>query len=159
MAQGRKYRQDLGLEGGVGMPVRRDDFVPHFEPLRRFRRHTLAIRCGVAVVSVGLGLLARIGLEGSLSGSQLPFITFFPALLVSAFLGGLGPGVLSLLLSALAANYFFLPPYYSLALSWADAIAVALSLVVRGVVVGLIHLLNEAIDRITIQEENARLIL
>jgi PAS domain S-box-containing protein len=140
------------------MPVRSDDFVPHFEPLRRFRKRDPSIRYAVAIASVGVAILVRVGLEGALS-SSLPFITFFPALLVSAFLGGLGPGVFSLLLSALAANYFFLPPFFTQQLNWGDAVALALFLVVGGIIVVLIHLLNEAIDRITIQEQNARLIL
>jgi PAS domain S-box-containing protein len=141
------------------VPVRSDEFAPRFEPLRRLRRRHPVLRYGVAVGSVGLAVLARIALEGSLSSSGLPFITFFPALLVSAFIGGLGPGALSLGLSALAANYFFLPPHYSMQLTWADAVAIVVFLAVGGVIVLLIHLLNEAIDQISIQEENARLIL
>jgi PAS domain S-box-containing protein len=141
------------------MPVRSDDFVPYFEPLRRFRRRDPATRYGVAVASVALAALVRMGLEVPLGAAGLPFITFFPALLASSFLGGLGPGILSLLLSALAANYLFLPPYYTPQLNVGDTVALTLFLAVGGIIVLLIHLLNEAIDRISIQEQNARLIL
>jgi PAS domain S-box-containing protein len=142
------------------VPVRTDDFAPHFEPLRRFRRqHAPAVRYGLAVATVGVAIIARMALESSLTTTRVPFITFFPALLVTTFLGGLGPGVVSLLLSAVAANYFFLPPLYSLQVAWGDGVALALFLAVGGIIVCLIHLLNEAIDRISIQEQNARLIL
>lgn len=140
------------------MPVRSDEFAPYFEPLRRLRRRSPALRSSVAIGSVGLALLARIGLEGSLS-IGLPFITFFPAVVVSAFIGGLGTGVLSLVLSALAATYFFIPPFHSLQMSWGDAVAIVVFLGVGGVIVLLIHLLNEAVDRISLQEQNVRLIL
>jgi PAS domain S-box-containing protein len=141
------------------MPVRPDELLPRLEPLRKFRQRDPAIRYAVAVASVGLAILARLGLEGALSSSSLPFITFFPAIIVSSFLGGLRPGILSVLLSALAADYLFLPPLYSLHLSWGDAIAVAVFMGIGGFNVVLINLLNETIDHLAIQEQNTRLIL
>ena len=141
------------------MPVRPDELLPRFEPLREFRRRDPAIRYGVAVASVGVAILARLSLEGALSSSAIPFITFFPAIIVSSFLGGLRPGILSVVLSALAANYFFLPPFYSLQLTWGDALALAVFTVVGGFNVLLINLLNETIDRLAVQEQNARLVL
>ena len=42
-----------------------------------------------------------------------PFITFYPAVLLVAAIGGGGPGILATVLSALAADYWFLPPYGS----------------------------------------------
>jgi PAS domain S-box-containing protein len=141
------------------MPVRPDELLPRLEPLRKFRQREPAIRYAVAVASVGLAILARQGLEGALNSSSLPFITFFPAIIVSSFLGGLRPGILSVLLSALAADYLFLPPFYSLHLSWGDAIAVAVFVGIGGFNVVLINLLNETIDHLAIQEQNTRLIL
>jgi PAS domain S-box-containing protein len=141
------------------MPVRRDDFLPHFELLRRLRRRDPVVHYGVAAASVALATATRMALEGSLSSTGLPFITFFPALLVSSFVGGLWPGLFSLLLSALSANYFFLPPFDSFQLSWGDSVALALFMAVGGTIVVLIHLLNEAVDHLAMQEQNARLIL
>jgi K+-sensing histidine kinase KdpD len=40
----------------------------------------------------------------------VPFITFFPAVILAAFFAGLWPTVLLTFLSALTAWYFFLPP-------------------------------------------------
>jgi two-component system sensor kinase FixL len=53
----------------------------------------------VAIGSVGLAALCRDVLTPVL-GDRGPFILFFPALLAAAGVGGLGPGVVALLLSA-----------------------------------------------------------
>lgn len=45
---------------------------------------------------------------------------FFAATLVSAYMGGIGPGLVAALLSSLAVAYFMVPPGYSLNLSLAD---------------------------------------
>jgi two-component system sensor kinase FixL len=43
-------------------------------------------------------------------GSNVPYLQFFPAILVASWFGGFGPGVFATVLSALAALQFFLPP-------------------------------------------------
>ncbi|MDI9637109.1 PAS domain S-box protein [Geitlerinema splendidum] len=47
--------------------------------------------------------------------APIPTSPFFVAVMVSAWLGGLGPGLLATVLSTLAINYCCLPPPYSLA--------------------------------------------
>jgi two-component system sensor kinase FixL len=64
---------------------------------------------GVAVLLVAASLLTRWILSGWFAGN-VPYLQFFPAILVAAWYGGLGPGILATVLSALAAMYFFLPP-------------------------------------------------
>jgi K+-sensing histidine kinase KdpD len=49
-----------------------------------------------------------------------PFLLFLLAIMVSAWYGGLGPGLLATILSALTTNFFFLPPLYTLELDWND---------------------------------------
>jgi PAS domain S-box-containing protein len=79
--------------------------------------------------------------------------------MVAAFLGGWGPGALAVGLSALAAGYFFVPPFFSFAMSLGDAIALAAFVAVCGIMVGLITLLNEAVDRLSAHEENTRTVI
>src|SRR5262245_25558296 len=67
---------------------------------------------GVAVLATGLTVLLRLPLV-QVVGYHAPFMTFLPAVMVSAYLGGLRPGLLATLLGALAADYFFVPPIYS----------------------------------------------
>jgi PAS domain S-box-containing protein len=66
-----------------------------------------AWRYGLAVISCGLALALAIPLDS-------PSSCFFLAVMVSSLYGGKGPGVLSVLLSSLAFDYFFLPPKYDL---------------------------------------------
>jgi K+-sensing histidine kinase KdpD len=48
-----------------------------------------------------------------------PFTSLFIcAVLISAWIGGLGPGLLAVALSVLAFDYFFLPPVSSFAVEW-----------------------------------------
>src|SRR5580700_4572044 len=64
-------------------------------------------RYGIAVISCGAALAAAILMDA-------PSSCFFLAVIVSNLYGGKGPGVLSVLLSSLAFDYFFLPPKYHL---------------------------------------------
>ena len=61
-----------------------------------------------------------------LSGiSDRGLIVFLPAILLVVFFLGLGPAILTALLSVLAAWYVFLPPFYSFALGIDGAIVLA----------------------------------
>jgi PAS domain S-box-containing protein len=66
-------------------------------------------RYGVAVVAVGAVLLLKL-LLNPLITQQSPFLLMAGAVIVAAWFGGLGPGILATLLGALAADYFFLEP-------------------------------------------------
>ena len=76
------------------------------------------LRYGVALVLALVALLLRILMLREL-GIAAPFITFFPAVLLSAWYGGFGPGLLTTALSAFLAVYYFVPPLYSPAIDTA----------------------------------------
>jgi two-component system sensor kinase FixL len=63
----------------------------------------------VAVGAVGASLLFRYPLRESF-GVKAPYLQFYPAVILAAWYGGLGPGIVATGLSALAAMYFLLPP-------------------------------------------------
>jgi PAS domain S-box-containing protein len=63
----------------------------------------------VAVALIGAALLLRYALRSWL-GPTVPYLQFFPAILIAAWYGGLGPGVVATATASLAAMYFFLPP-------------------------------------------------
>ena len=69
-------------------------------------RYAVAIACAVAAV------LARMSLA-SVWGLTFPYLTFHPAVLLSAWVGGLGPGLVTTGLCALSAVYFWIPPTHS----------------------------------------------
>jgi signal transduction histidine kinase len=67
------------------------------------------VRYGVALVSVGVAVILQ-QLLVPVVGTETPFLVCFAAVMFSAWYGGLGPGVLSAILSAGAANYLFIAP-------------------------------------------------
>ena len=50
-------------------------------------------------------------------GEDLPALLFYPAVVLSAGYGGLGPGLVATVLSGLTISYYWLPPRYSFAVS------------------------------------------
>jgi PAS domain S-box-containing protein len=66
-------------------------------------------RYATAVVAAAVALLARWLLVRAV-GDVPTFITFYPAVMLVALLCGLGPGLLTSLLSSLVVAYFVMPP-------------------------------------------------
>jgi PAS domain S-box-containing protein len=75
--------------------------------MKRFLDITL--RYGVAALAVGVALGLKL-LLGPLITDQSPFLLLAGAVVVGAWFGGLGPGLLATALGTLGANYFFVPP-------------------------------------------------
>jgi K+-sensing histidine kinase KdpD len=69
-------------------------------------------RYALAIVSVGLSILICSIVETRWKSA--PFVAFNCAIMPNAWFGGFGPGLLSIALSILAFNYFFLLPFHSL---------------------------------------------
>ncbi len=65
-----------------------------------------------AALALALQMLLIPSFGGSPNSS--PFMVFFAAVIVAAWFGGLGPGLLATALSTLLSWYFFLSPQYSL---------------------------------------------
>jgi PAS domain S-box-containing protein len=75
--------------------------------MKRFLDITL--RYGVAALAVGVALGLKLLLDPLIT-DQSPFLLLAGAVVVGAWFGGLGPGLLATALGALGADYFFLPP-------------------------------------------------
>ncbi len=73
------------------------------------RRRPLALYFAAAAIA-GMALALRVLLE-PLWGMAAPFVILFPAVLLSAWIGGLGPGMLATAGTALGAAYFWFAPY------------------------------------------------
>ena len=101
------------------------------------------IRYGVAVATPLIAAAVR-GALSSLWGNDLPFLTFIPAIVLSAWAGGFGPGIVATALGAALGNYFWLPPYGSLRVA---GVADVLGLVFFGAIGVLISALSEAMFR------------
>src|SRR5215813_14709132 len=70
-------------------------------------------RYGMAVVSSGVILVICLFLDQFVSGN-LPLTLFILPVVVSAWFGGLGPGLLATFLSGLSSEYFLTKPHFSL---------------------------------------------
>lgn len=69
-------------------------------------------RYGMAFVSSGVTLFVCLLINEALSGN-LPLTLFIVPVVVSAWYGGLGPGVVATILGALASDYFLTEPHFS----------------------------------------------
>src|SRR5215211_5844004 len=67
------------------------------------------LRYGVAVLDVGVVFAIKLLLD-PLIAQDVPFLLVFGAIMVSAWYGGLGPGLLATAAAGLASDYFFLDP-------------------------------------------------
>jgi PAS domain S-box-containing protein len=90
-----------------------------------------------AVAAVVLATLLRMALERR--GLTLPtYITFYPAVILAALLGGMWAGTLATALSALSVDYFFLAPIGQLTIgSTSDVVAMAI-FCISGVSISLV---------------------
>jgi PAS domain-containing protein len=74
--------------------------IGHTSPLLRY---------GVAVLAVGVAFAIKLLLD-PLIVQETPFLLIFGAIMISAWYGGLGPGLLATVAAGLATDYFFLQP-------------------------------------------------
>jgi two-component system sensor kinase FixL len=69
----------------------------------------LTSRYVVAIAAFGSALLFRYAFSDQF-GATVPYLQFFPAIMLAAWYGGLGPGILTTVLATLVAMYWLLPP-------------------------------------------------
>ncbi|MBB5957057.1 two-component system sensor histidine kinase KdpD [Saccharothrix tamanrassetensis] len=111
-------------------------------PRRRVGRNPLSRH------RVLLGRLLAVLLPAALTGVGAPFrddlafstdlVGFFLVTVVVALVGGLGPAVGAALLGAGLLNYFFTPPYYSLAVATPENLVTLVAMLVVAVLVALV---------------------
>jgi PAS domain S-box-containing protein len=106
---------------------------PTAEPLNRFGRRVVPY--GLAIAAVCVAALLRLLLTSQL-GSELPFITLFPAVFVVAFYLGFGPALLATAVALLIALRFFVDPPDTLSVSSPVARLGALLFAANGVAAG-----------------------
>jgi PAS domain S-box-containing protein len=106
----------------------------------------IALRYGVAVLAAGAALGIKLLLD-PLTVQDTPFLLVFGAIIVSAWYGGLGPGLLATAVCALATDYFFLYPRGTITGFSVEGIDV-LAFMLEGVLVSLLtSSLRSARDR------------
>jgi PAS domain S-box-containing protein len=113
---------------------------------------TRLVPYGVAVLATLGCLLLRWPLQPVLK-DDVPHMTFFPAVMIAAYYGGLWPGLLTVLLSAVAANVFLTQQLVSLQIrSTNDLAALVLFVLVGTIISALCESLHRARRRILADE-------
>lgn len=106
------------------------------------RLATRPARYGVAVAAFLAALALRFALGDDLPPG-FPFLTFFPAVILTAFAAGSGPATLCAALSAAAAGAFFVP-----AGQGGAALALGFFVAIAAVDIALIHILRRGAARL-----------
>src|SRR5689334_1796656 len=107
------------------------------------RNPSILARYLFTIDAVTLATLLRFALRPLLE-LEVPFILYFPTVVLSAWFGGLWPGLLSAALSGITAWYVFVPPQLSFTVS--DRTAPA-QLVIFSLAGALISFLAESLHR------------
>ena len=98
---------------------------------------------GVALVAVAVATLLRYAL-GDVWGTRYAFLTFFPAVMLAAWRGGLGPGFFAVALASVAA-ILFVPPLGSVRIqTWSDMLALGIFTGASAMMVALSEALHRA---------------
>lgn len=97
----------------------------------------------LSLLVFGATLALRFWVDDYLMGT-FPYVTFFPAVVVVAFVFGIPQGILVAILGGLASWYFFIPPYFSFEMSLSTAIAMTLYVFVVATDIGLTALMMRA---------------
>ena len=129
---------------------------PWVERLLQVRQYPF-VAYGFALLMVALAVFTR-WLVGGYTGVQIPFITFYPAIIIAALIGGLWPGILATVLSSVAAWYLFIPSSFAWP-SQHEIVQLLLFTFISGLDVAIAVLLTKLIERLILQQRNIRILL
>lgn len=115
-------------------------------------RRSAVYAYGFALTAFGLALGARWVADPILP-TGFPFLTFFPAVILTTFFAGLWPGILVGALSTISAWYFFIPPP-GLTLNGPGALALTFFILIIAIDIALIQVMNSALAKV--RQERAR---
>ncbi|TXC72882.1 DUF4118 domain-containing protein [Sphingomonas ginsenosidivorax] len=87
-----------------------------------------------------------------------PYVTFFPAVIITSFLFGVRLGSLSALLCGLVAWYFFIPPARGFVLTQGAGFALAFYVLVVATDLALVHWMQVANSRLARERETNRIL-
>lgn len=109
----------------------------------------------VACAFTTIALAVRMTAEAVLP-TGYPFVSFFPAVILTSFLFGIGPGIFASILGGLFSWYMFIPPLHTFHLSGVTVLALGFYAFVCATEVGLVHLMQRANYHLGAERERSR---
>ena len=108
-----------------------------------------------AIAAFALSFGLRYWLDDRLP-MGFPYLTFFPAVIVTTFVAGLAPGLLVGLLGGIASWYFFIAPFNSFDLTGAALLALGFYVVIVLVDILLIHGMHVAVESLRKEQQRSQ---
>jgi two-component sensor histidine kinase len=115
-------------------------------------QQSAAARYGLAVLATVAGLVIRLAVENWIPPG-FPYVTFFPAVVITAYFAGLRPAILCGVLSGLAAWWFFIPPVHSFQLTAPTIVALVFYVFVVAVDIFFIDGMRQAMRQVSAERE------
>ena len=126
------------------------NFLEKLAPIRQSR-----LRWPVAVLAFLMAFAIRYVLHERLPPG-FPFLTFFPAVILSAFLCGTLPGCLVAAASTLASWYFFIAPFDTFEINGATSLALGFFVVIAAIDISIIHYLIKWMEHLDRERQRSR---
>jgi two-component sensor histidine kinase len=112
------------------------------------------LRWVFAIAAFVIAFTIRYELDAQLPVG-FPYLSFFPAVIITAFFAGTAPGVVVAFAGGIAAWYFFIPPFSSFELTGGSLLALAFYVFIVTVDILLIHWMQLALQRVVVEKEAA----
>lgn len=107
-----------------------------------------------ALVAIILSIALRAYLDPALP-SGFPYLTFFPAVILTGFFAGTRAGAVVAIICGLAAWYCFLPPSYSFAVSPQIQLALGFYVFISITELLLIHAMRYALSKLEVEKKRS----
>jgi two-component sensor histidine kinase len=111
-------------------------------------------RAVFAAIALVIAFAVRSAVDPVLPAG-FPFLTFFPAVILTTFVAGVQTGIIAGVISAFAAWYFFMPPALSFSFHGGVGVALGFYALVLAIDIALISIMQQAIDRLSREEKRS----
>ncbi|MDQ1199366.1 two-component sensor histidine kinase [Rhizobium sp. SORGH_AS 787] len=120
------------------------------------KHRSKSFRWTLGAALFAIALIVRLAVQERLPPG-FPFLTFFPAVIITTLICGLWPGIVSAVMSGLASWYFFIPPAYTLELTPGSILALLFYAFIVSVDIFIIHTIS--VTAISLRQERHALAL
>jgi two-component sensor histidine kinase len=111
-------------------------------------------KIGFTAAALALAFLSRV-LADPVLPPGFPFLTFFPAVVLTTLIAGVRAGIGAAVVSAALAWYFFIPPFNTFDLTGGAGVALVFYAFVVGIDIVLITVMQRAVDRLSQEEQRS----